>query len=138
MPLKEAGADGGGGGVVRRRETVSVSVLEICQKTKLTSFFDSESDSGHHEGVTVAGPPTKSTVGDVGVHLQKIMVVGRLVMLGELNMEPPSTSEVEAGRFLFDNPVSKLLHVDVKKLKFKLGIPSSVNVRAAVPFEQED
>ncbi|KAK1565606.1 hypothetical protein Q3G72_030620 [Acer saccharum] len=87
---------------------------------------DSGCESGHHDGVTLAGPPSDSIVGEVGVQLKKTMVVGRLAMPRELNMELPSTSKDEAGRFLSGNPASKLSYVDIKKLEFKLGIPPSL------------
>ncbi|KAK0586167.1 hypothetical protein LWI29_002095 [Acer saccharum] len=87
---------------------------------------DSGCESGHHDGVTLAGPPSDSIVGEVGVQLKKTMVVGRLAMPRELNMELPSTSKDEAGRFLSGNPASKLSYVDIKKLEFKLGIPPSI------------
>ncbi|KAK3230317.1 hypothetical protein Dsin_002198 [Dipteronia sinensis] len=99
---------------------------------------DSTSDSRHHDGVTIADPPTDSSVGEVGVHLRETIVVSRLATRGELNMESPSTSKGEVGRFLSDNLALKLSYVDVKKLEFELGIPFSVSVRAAAWFKWAD
>ncbi|KAK0579417.1 hypothetical protein LWI29_026144 [Acer saccharum] len=53
---------------------------------------------------------------------------GRLATLGELNMEPPTTSESKAGRFLMEKPASRMSYQDVKNLEFKLRISDSMRL----------
>ncbi|KAK0600879.1 hypothetical protein LWI29_019107 [Acer saccharum] len=54
---------------------------------------DAISGSNDGDGVSLAGPPTKTGIGEVGVNLLKTLVVSRLATLGELNMDPPTTFE---------------------------------------------
>ncbi|KAK1565430.1 hypothetical protein Q3G72_026358 [Acer saccharum] len=99
---------------------------------------DSSSESRHHDGVFVAGPPADIGVGKVGVNLLSTTVLGCLATPGELNMEPPTTSESEARCFLIENPTSRMSYQDVKNLEFELGIPDSVRLHAATLFERAD
>ncbi|KAK0574177.1 hypothetical protein LWI29_019377 [Acer saccharum] len=66
------------------------------------------------------------------------MVVGRLATLSELDMEQPTTSKSEVGRFLTENPTLRLSYQDVKNLEFELGIPDLIKLQAAAPFEHAD
>ncbi|KAK1552713.1 hypothetical protein Q3G72_022206 [Acer saccharum] len=70
---------------------------------------DSSSNSSHPDKVSLVGPPEASSVVDeVGVNLPKTMVVGHLATLSELDMEQPTTSKSEVGRFLTENPTLRL------------------------------